>query len=92
MSVDGLIKAYVLNPYLILGVLSFAFALVAYRYVLNHGIKVSAAYPVMTTGGYAIVIVLSFMLFNETLNLIQWAGIGLLIAGIWLISSQMGAA
>ncbi len=90
-GVEGLIRGMVSNPFMILGVISFGLALVAYRYVLNQGIKVSAAYPVMTTAGYAIVILASKVFFGETLNFIQWIGIGLLIIGLWLISSQMTA-
>lgn len=88
-GLEGMVRGLVLNPWMIAGVLSFGFALIAYRYVLNQGIKVSAAYPVMTTAGYAIVIVASRIFFNETLNSLQWIGIVLLVAGIWLISSQM---
>jgi len=85
----GLIKGFLLNPVLIAGLTSFGLAFVAYRYVLSQGIPLSTAYPLMTTLGFAIVLVASRMFFNETLNAIQWGGIGLLVIGLWMIASQM---
>jgi len=90
-GVEGLIKSVILNPWLIAGVTSFALALVAYRFVLTN-MKLSVAYPLMTTCGFAIVILASRYFFHENLNMIQWAGIGLLVLGIWMIASQMGAS
>ncbi len=88
-GIDGMVKGFLLNPWMIAGILSFGLALIAYRYVLNQGIKVSVAYPIMTTTGYAIVIVASRLFFQEYLSNLQWLGIALVVAGIWLISSQM---
>ncbi len=88
MSVDGMIQGFILNPWMIAGVISFGVALLAYRYVLNQGIKVSLAYPMMTTIGYALVLLAGRFVFHEHLNSVQWIGIGFLVAGIWLISSQ----
>lgn len=87
-SVQGMVEGFILNPWMIAGVMSFGIALLAYRYTLNQGIKVSVAYPLMTTAGYAIVLVASRFFFQEQLTSIQWMGIGLLLVGIWLISSQ----
>ncbi len=88
-SLAGVVQGYLFNPWLIAGVVSFGLALLAYRFVLSQGIKLSVAYPIMTTVGFAIVLVASRFLFNETINYIQWLGIGLLVTGLWLISSQV---
>lgn len=82
---SGYLKSF-LNPFLISGLASFALALVAYRFVLGHGMKLSIAYPIMTTAGFAIVILASKIFFHEDLNLVQWIGIALLAAGIWLVA------
>ncbi|MFN3604954.1 MAG: SMR family transporter [Leptonema sp. (in: bacteria)] len=74
------------NYYLIAGLLSFGFAFIAYRYVLSKGFALSIAYPIMTTAGFAIVILASNWLFQEKINTLQWIGIGFLIIGIWLIT------
>lgn len=71
------------------GLTCFGLALIAYKYVLGKGVKLSTAYPLMTSCGFAIVLLASRYFFNETLNGVQWFGIGLLVAGIWLIASQM---
>lgn len=88
-GVEGMIRGFILNPWMIAGIASFGLALIAYRFVLNQGIKVSIAYPVMTTSGYAIVLLASRYFFQEQLNGLQWLGILLLVVGLWLISSQM---
>lgn len=89
-GLEGLLKGVILNPSLIAGLVSFGLAFVAYRYVLGHGIKLSVAYPLMTTCGFAIVLLASRFLFHEMLTTVQWLGIGLLVAGLWLIAFQPG--
>ncbi len=88
-GIEGLIRGVLLNPWFIGGLTSFGFALIAYRFVLGKGMKLSVAYPIMTTCGFAIVIFASRIFFHEELNTVQWIGIALLVAGIWLIASQV---
>lgn len=74
------------NYYLIAGIVSFGLAFIAYRYVLARGLPLSIAYPIMTTAGFAIVILASRIFFQEKIIPIQWIGIGFLVIGIWLIA------
>lgn len=90
-GIEGLISGVLLNPWLISGLASFGLAFVAYRFVLKD-MQLSIAYPIMTTCGFAIVLLASRIFFQETLNLTQWAGIGFLVLGLWLIASQMTAS
>jgi multidrug transporter EmrE-like cation transporter len=76
-----------LEPVFIAGALSFVLALVAYRRALQ-SVPLSIAYPIMTSCGYIIVLGASFFLLRESLSVKQMAGIGLLIAGVWLTSSR----
>lgn len=78
-----------LNPLFITGIMSFGLALIAYRYVLGNGMKLSIGYPIMTTSGFAIVILASWVFFKESLHPIQWLGIGLLALGLWLVASRV---
>ncbi len=71
------------------GLTCFGIALIAYKFVLGQGVKLSVGYPVMTSCGFAIVLLASRYFFHESLNMVQWAGIGLLVVGIWMIASQM---
>ncbi|MDH5657058.1 MAG: cation transporter [Spirochaetia bacterium] len=81
----------VFNPIFISGVISFGLALIAYRFVLANGMKLSVAYPIMTTSGFAIVILASRVFFKETLHPVQWGGIALLALGLWLVASKVTA-
>ena len=77
------------HPLFISGIISFGLALIAYRFVLGNGLKLSVAYPIMTTSGFAIVILASRVFFKETLHPVQWVGIALLAAGLWLVASRV---
>lgn len=50
----GTLKAIGLNPMVIFGVTFFGLALAAYSFILSQ-IKLSVAYPIMTTAGFLIV-------------------------------------
>jgi multidrug transporter EmrE-like cation transporter len=76
-----------LEPVFVAGALSFVLALVAYRRALQ-SVPLSIAYPIMTSCGYIIVLGASYFLLRESLSAKQMAGIGLLIAGVWLTSSR----
>lgn len=88
-GIEAILKSTLLNVWFMAGLTCFGLALVAYKFVLGKGVKLSVAYPLMTTCGFAIVLLASRIFFHETLNPLQWFGIGLLVAGIWLIASQM---
>lgn len=81
--------ASLFNPFLIAGVASFGLALLAYRFVLGHGLKLSIAYPLMTTTGFAIVVIASHYFFDEHIHPIQWFGIALLGVGLWLVAFRV---
>ncbi|MFH1228330.1 MAG: SMR family transporter [Planctomycetota bacterium] len=67
------------------GVGCFILALMAYSYVLSK-MNLSVAYPIMTSCGYAIVIVTSVFFLKETLNWVQVAGLVLITAGVWMVA------
>jgi len=76
------------NGVLLGGLLLFAANVVLYTYAL-HRIKISAAYPVMVGGGFAIIAVVAWKVLDEHLSASQWAGVGLVLAGIYLIAREM---
>ena len=75
----------VMNPIIIAGIACFALGLAAYNYVLIK-INLSVAYPINTSVGYVLVIVVSVLLFKETLSLVQITGIALIISGVWMVA------
>jgi multidrug transporter EmrE-like cation transporter len=52
-------------------------------------VPLSLAYPIMTSGGFLIVVTASAILLRESLSVPQMFGIALIIAGVILVASQM---
>ena len=74
-----------LNPVLIAGMICFALGLAAYCYVLTK-LNLSIAYPIMTSVGYVIVIIASWLFLKETITVVQVAGFAFIIAGVWMVA------
>lgn len=73
------------NPVLFLGLVSFGLALVAYCFVLAK-INLSIAYPLMTSLGFLIVILASWLFLGENISKIQIVGFTCIIAGVWMVA------
>lgn len=85
-NVVPLLSSLVLNPFLMAGVFLHVLALLTWLYVLKH-VDVSYAYPFISMG-FVIVLVLSYFLFNEAINLYRIAGVASIILGIILIGKS----
>jgi multidrug transporter EmrE-like cation transporter len=79
------ILGMIMNPVLIAGMVCFALGLAAYCFVLTK-LNLSVAYPIMTSVGYVIVIIASWLFLKETITAIQVAGFSLIIAGVWMVA------
>ncbi|MEZ4650250.1 MAG: SMR family transporter [Candidatus Eisenbacteria bacterium] len=75
--------AQFLDPYFILGIVCFGLNLVAYSLALKH-FRLSLAYPIMVSGGYAIILFVSWVVFREKLSVTQLSGVALILTGLWL--------
>jgi multidrug transporter EmrE-like cation transporter len=75
----------ILNPVLIAGMICFALGLAAYCYVLTK-LNLSIAYPIMTSVGYVIVIIASWLFLKETITFFQIMGFTFIIAGVWMVA------
>lgn len=75
-----LISNLLLNPFVVAGVFLHILALFTWLYVLKH-VDVSYAYPFISMG-FVVVLVLSYLLFNEAINMYRIAGVALIILGI----------
>ena len=73
-----------LHPAFVIGLVLFALNIFAYQAALR-SLKLSAAYPIMVSGGYLLILLASWFLFQEKLGPVQYAGVGLILAGIWLV-------
>lgn len=69
---------------IITGILCFVLALAAYSYVLSK-LNLSIAYPMMTGLGFFIVILSSWIIFKESISLIQVVGLILIVSGVCLV-------
>ena len=79
------VSGAVVQPFVWVGVVSFALALVFYSVVLSR-INLSIAYPLMVSLGLIIVIGASYFFLAESIKAAQIVGFVLIIAGVWLVS------
>lgn len=84
-SIFALVKRVLLNPAIIGGIFLFVLALGAYAYILSK-LNLSIAYPIMTSLGYMIVILISWLFLKETITMIQTVGFILIILGVWFVA------
>lgn len=75
----------VAEPFLYLGVVSFALALGAYTYALS-GFDLSVAYPIMTSLGLVIVAGASVVFFGEVYTPSKIVGTALIMIGVYLLA------
>jgi multidrug transporter EmrE-like cation transporter len=85
IGLTGMFIHSLTNLYVWLGLISFGIAFVSYSIVLTK-LKLSIAYPIMTSAGFAIVTVSAIFLFGEMLTWLKVLGILIIAAGIWVVS------
>lgn len=73
-----------LNHFLLIGLSIYAFASIIMIIAFKGG-EVSVLYPIIATS-YIWVSILSFIFFNEIINIFRWIGVSTIFAGIVLIS------
>lgn len=83
-----LARAILLNGRVMAGIVLFALNVLAYAFALSR-IRLSVAYPVMTSLGLVIVIMLSYMLMGERITTLQLVGTAMILGGVVLVASQM---
>jgi len=73
------------NPFVLLGLAGYVSSVGGYIIVLSKT-QLSIAYPILMSSGYAFVVLISFLWLKEPFNLAKWLGIGLIFAGVVLVS------
>ena len=84
-NADGA-RASFLHPAFIAGAGCFGLGLLAFLQALK-SVQLSIAYPLMSSISFVLVIACSILLFREHLSPLQLAGVGMIIAGIFLVHS-----
>ena len=85
-GIGGMVMRALSSVYVWAGLMAFGIAFVFYSVVLSK-MKLSVAYPIMTSAGFAIVAVASWLMFQEDLTWHKLAGIAVIAVGIWIVSA-----
>lgn len=75
------------SPWILLGALLFITNFPIYNMLLQR-MKLSVAFPLVTTCAFAGAIIVSAVFLKEKLILPQYLGLGLLVISLWLISGR----
>ena len=86
----AIVQAAARNWVLILGLIFFASDVILYTFALKE-IKISVAYPIMVSGGFAIIALVAWRYLQEALSPAQWAGIVLILIGVYLVARDVKA-
>jgi len=84
-NIINILRAKWLSLPMLGGILSFALALIAYSYILSK-MNLSIAYPIMTSTGFIIVILASYVFFHEQITTLQIIGFILMLLGVWMVA------
>jgi len=73
------------NAWILLGVLLFVTNFPLYNLLLQR-MKLSIAFPLITSSAFAVAVIISFFVFHESLRAPHYAGLALLIIALWLLA------
>jgi|GEM_PF-229438 len=88
-GLGGLVRLLLRHWIVLLGIGCFAANVVFYSFALQK-LPISAAYPIMVTGGFAIIVMVASSLLGERLTLVQWGGVGAILIGVLLVARDLG--
>jgi multidrug transporter EmrE-like cation transporter len=78
-----------MHPGILGGLACYAVSVVVWIVALSR-VEVSVAYPMLSIG-YVVNALLAWWLFDESLDLQRWLGIGVIVAGVVLVARSGGA-
>ena len=73
-----------LEPHILGGMVCYAISLVVWIMALSR-VEVSIAYPMLSIG-YVVNAVAAYYLFGEAVSLMRFAGIGIIIVGVYIVA------
>lgn len=85
----GNITSLITNFNVVTGGIMYATSFIIWLYVLSR-VNLSYAYPFISLS-YVIVAVLGFLILDERISIIAWAGILLVVFGVFLIGMDIGS-
>ena len=72
------------NPYILAGLACYVVSVVVWLLALSRT-AVSIAYPMLSIG-YIVTALAAWAFLGENMNLVRWAGIGVIILGVFLVA------
>jgi multidrug transporter EmrE-like cation transporter len=85
VTLQGIVKGFVLNGALIGGVVAYVVSLGFYMFAIKN-VKLSIAYPMSVSCAMALVTALSSVLLKESISIRQMIGGVVILAGIFIIA------
>lgn len=85
----GLVRLLLRHWIVVVGLGCFAANVVFYAFALQK-LPISSAYPIMVTGGFAIIVVVAGALLKERLTPVQWVGVAAILVGVVLVARDAG--
>ena len=89
LSTLAMIKAGVCSPWIMGAMACGALHLATYAFALRK-LPISMAYPILGSVGFGIVVCGAAIWFSERLNAWQIVGVGIIMAGVWIVAAGMG--
>jgi multidrug transporter EmrE-like cation transporter len=88
LSLLSMVKTALVNPWIIGGMICGILNFATYTFALKK-FQVSTAYPIMVSVSYVIIVFGAAVWFSERLKTLQMVGMGLILAGVWMVASGM---
>ena len=85
----GLVRLLLRHWVVLAGITCFALNVVFYAFALQK-LQISAAYPIMVTGGFVIIVVVAGLMLQERLSVAQWVGVAAILLGVVLVARDAG--
>ena len=76
--------AAALSPFVLVGLACYVVSVAVWLLVLSR-VEVSFAYPLLSVG-YVVVALVGWLVFQEAVSPVRWAGILMICLGVWLIT------
>ncbi len=88
----GAVRTILTTPKLLIGLTCFALNAALYMFALqSKKLPISLAYPIMVGGGYAVIATVAYFLMGDRLTLLQWAGVSLILVGVFVVAGATPA-
>jgi multidrug transporter EmrE-like cation transporter len=87
VATDPGLLSLLFSPWFLAGLLFYATNVVIFAKALDK-LPVSIAYPVLAGTGFGLIAIAGSFFFAERLGLNQWLGMGLILAGVIIVSAK----